>query len=1068
MTLTQQTFLGASIRGFNASIGWNNQASTCTVDLVEDPTNGDNFNPPSIGTAVVFDYEGWQFGGLLQSYEKQYGQQGNPVYTVEIRDPRELLAGVQLILQDYTGSTMGLPNIYNIYGYLESYPDPVTGFGSSQANEAGIPWYLIRNAFYQLQFSLKPIYFQGSYYIFDPFIGLDVLPYYYRIGGDSISALEFVENICEAISADFFVEMIPLENDDTPATSAIKLRLVNRNYALANNTINRFVNQTEGAVAKQAGYELANEVTTRFVVGGKVNNMWFQNNTTQGTPSPYEDSIIPYWGEDAYGNVIVGQGNFYGPTGAEYQFTLDGRPLALMTGKPALIFYRTDLAEMVAARAGQDSWEAFLWFHDGNNRSVHYGKARMLQITDGKLSDELWNALNDFKGGGDIPKLQAMRNIDTSNQIILQGNHAEDARRKAIANVYQYIKKFATDYYGKKFMVTVPFVVGAWVPETTTIRLSMKPVQTGYVPEEYWGNAIYYGYMPYNPERFTDQQNKLYPYAAFAGMSQTGICRYALDRLSQESYILDQYPNQSLGVMRENLFVKASVDENLVFLNKQTLFSPRAVITLDGPIADNIDKTRLAFGGLLQELKYWLLDGGSVSETQADDFLSTFGDWAGNDFAWKPKDASFYIPNMCAIPLESQVLRYGPWYYSNRAGRVEFENDSSLVPWNFGSFTAMNNAGNAKVTSAITSQVIHEKGSVEYPGVPALSLGRALLNGGPTVTDVNVSVGENGVTTSYRMNTWSWQFGRLGKYNVERFTRLSKLGMQMRKSFREFYGYAQPINIAAAGGKDGGDHKDVEPSMLMLSGEMANNGKTGDEKIVKPNVAALTGKRLTKTISNQNYASKAGISMDGLFVPYSTKTSDGGTDMPHFETPTGSEPTIDDYNPFGSDSIATVFPEGDMPITLAQDDVPEVKSIAFRAPMILAGWGYDTEGNRVPEGDNYKTRADQWKVGPLDVRWDDTRKVWSAGPGGSGGGVIIGRTTSNIVYGGAGSVVVYAFDPDKIDTPGVKPFQATSLYVEAYEFVLPQGEVIYSNSYVAMTIVGGVYVIIHVICPCGR
>ena len=71
MALTQETFLGASIRGFNASMGWGNQTSTCTVDLVEDPANGDDFDPPVVGTAVNFDYDQWHFGGLLQSSSAQ-------------------------------------------------------------------------------------------------------------------------------------------------------------------------------------------------------------------------------------------------------------------------------------------------------------------------------------------------------------------------------------------------------------------------------------------------------------------------------------------------------------------------------------------------------------------------------------------------------------------------------------------------------------------------------------------------------------------------------------------------------------------------------------------------------------------------------------------------------------------------------------------------------------------------------------------------------------------------------------------------------------------------------------
>ena len=35
--------------------------------------------------------------------------------------------------------------------------------------------------------------------------------------------------------------------------------------------------------------------------------------------------------------------------------------------------------------------------------------------------------------------------------------------------------------------------------------------------------------------------------------------------------------------------------------------------------------------------------------------------------------------------------------------------------------------------------------------------------------------------------------------------------------------------------------------------------------------------------------------------------------------------------------------------------------------------------------DNHKKRVDQWKAGPVDLRWDDTRKVWVAGGGGGAG-----------------------------------------------------------------------------------
>ena len=1093
MALIQQTFLDASIRGFDGSIGWGTQASTVSVALVDDPENGDSFNPPSIGTAVTFNYDQWQFSGILQGYKRDYGQQGNPVYNVQIQDPRELLSGVQLILQDYTGSTMGVPNIYNIYGYLEA----LRGFGGSQSNDSGLPWYLIRDTFYQLQLT-SPIYFRGAYYILDPFIGLPLLPSYYRVGGDSISALDFIMDICDAISCDFFIDMIPLDNDETPATNVIKVRLVSRNYPLRNDAINDFVEQTDGAVAKSAGYELSNEVTSKFVVGGKVNNLYFQDQayTTPYNETLYDDVIVPFWGYNAWGQLAIGYGDFNGSTGHEYRVTIDGRPLVMAVGAGAqnLMNYTLDLAELHAARAGQESWESFLWFYDKDINSIHYNKATTLGLTTGKLSDEFMKWLGEWKtgrftegrsGGPDLP---SSRVISKKKAELVNANYGNEETRKRINKAFAFINKYATEYYGKKFMVRVPFVAGAWIPETNQLRFSLTPTSTGYVEESYWGIAAYNGYMPYNPDKFTSDDNRIYPYARFSGQSQTSYTRddgvvvstdlrskYGLDKMSLDSYILDQYPNQKLGNMRENLFVKCSIEEKLVFLNPATLFSPRAVVTLSGPVPDSVRNKELYNTALIEEIKTWVKEG-EPEDAEVETWAKKFGGMFGNDSLWKSKDANFNMPDMVAVPLESQTLRYGPWYISNTAGRVDFENDSSLVPWSFGSFTAMNLAGWAKVENALTSQQVHEMGSVEYPGVPTLSLGSALLSSGPTVTDINVTVGQDGVTTTYRMATWVYQFGRLGKYNVERFARLSKVAKEQRKAFRKFYGYKAPLNyFKAEEGKAGVEDVDKkEPkSSDVVGGGMTRRGE-GDDVTVTPSVSTMPTSKLTKTLDDDTYSDKGAVSMDGLYVPFTTNPDGVSSDLPHFETPVddATEPTVDDLNPYGTNTTGMVLPYSDgLPDDIdAVADGDHVNSMAFRTPLILGGWGRDTSNNPVPSGGdgeyitNYKQRADLWKVGPLDVRWDDSRKLWNAS-GGGGGGTEIGTVLTTIGYGGSGSVGLLGYDAS-VDADGVKPFSSQGGTVTAYEHVLAVGDLLYYGTKVVLTQSNGVYVIIGILETC--
>ena len=120
------------------------------------------------------------------------------------------------------------------------------------------------------------------------------------------------------------------------------------------------------------------------------------------------------------------------------------------------------------------------------------------------------------------------------------------------------------------------------------------------------------------------------------------------------------------------------------------------------------------------------------------------------------------------------------------------------------------------------------------------------------------------------------------------------------------------------------------------------------------------------------------------------------------------------------------------------------RPVGLRGPMVLVGWGYDTEGKPVPTAHfdadsrdsdgvpinlpghcvdsagntstgetnqedcetagkrwdgvptrkaakdnfyfNHLKRPDKWKAGPIDLRWDRQRKVWTAAGGGGGGG----------------------------------------------------------------------------------
>jgi hypothetical protein len=66
------------------------------------------------------------FGGILQSYNQSRSPAGNPLYTVNVIDPREILSNTTIILNNYAGSTYGQQNMLNVYGFLEYNPTETT------------------------------------------------------------------------------------------------------------------------------------------------------------------------------------------------------------------------------------------------------------------------------------------------------------------------------------------------------------------------------------------------------------------------------------------------------------------------------------------------------------------------------------------------------------------------------------------------------------------------------------------------------------------------------------------------------------------------------------------------------------------------------------------------------------------------------------------------------------------------------------------------------------------------------------------------------------------------------
>ncbi len=785
-------------------------------------------------------------------------------------------------------------------------------------------------------------------------------PSYYRIDGTSFSILDAVSELCQAATHDYYVELLPVSTEGS-ILKYIKFRTSDRREAPASNQIPSYVDTSgKTIISYSKGKELRNEITQSFVIGGKKNNLYQADRVIK------PDIILPYFGLDSFGNTIIPilQNDGYWAFFANAE-ELQSSMRSFQRNVPSQIY--TTEKELLAALSSFDVWHSYIstinapifqaifdntqvLSDDDRNKAAVNGIKGILDIDAAKagLIKAVANAANTKFNGHDLIKAGAdafVKDTDKNDMTVLK-------------TAYQWVKRIADEYYGKKFQVLVPYVCSKIDAEAVQYIHAEDPAEAGFTevtPVIGLPNNII-------DPTFRTTDNRLRAFTRWGtAVLEDGFNAAKLEHLDPDDVTVRIVPYR--GGQWQIPFVTCDVDPEWVYLDKSNRFSPRAIITLPDRIVfdstrdengDFIAGVAEPFNALMEIIKAARDNAGNdledLTDNQIADIVSEIQKVVGGSITQEAWENRSLMPDAAAIGIQSNVLSYGPWFAtSGTAGGVQVIKQDGLSPWEYGGFFNLWQAGIAIAGESNSSQIVFEQGSVTFAGYSDLAIGAELfstpvaitsLSGslvdagagfqyakiqstpwvgtyGPNITGVTTQVGQQGLQTTYSMRTWTPKFGKFSRPNAER---IKQIGQARIKSSRQVRTLALEslkqrkliANDAALAvqrrlkSREGRLLQTSSPHMV-LAGEIVP-WNTGNYSRPSVSTSSITELNLVVNKEDPEYQKKAVMSLDGLLRPVSVQDAAGT--LPQFATAKlggvqthgsrGTQPPVDKTGAAGS------------------------------------------------------------------------------------------------------------------------------------------------------------------------
>lgn len=1005
-------FLGLTVLDFSATAGWNEQYSSLTVKLVEDTCGGDrkhlnsSFNwvttnfpngDPGfngvVGQSAIFKVADFEFAGIIQSITESKDSSGFPIKNISLISPGVILEGTQVIIDGYAGTVSSLPNVVNLFAFLESqdancpaiggFGSPAGGFGFARRTDRGIPWLLAKpglqvllggtgDALYSPYGGMKWKSGSSGYgliasdlYLLDLSELPDVGSINYRLAGPNATVSEIISTVCRDAGYDYYVDLLPSKGGPGGIiTNIIKIRTISRRNQPALGAIQAFVDSRDDVISNSVGQEMRTENNSAFIVGGQKRQVYSTLD------------IIPFWGFND--NGLVNSGSF---TNDQWEINLDTRALNLSLNFPIGDSITITESTLLAAQGDTDTFRNYV------KNSVPTSDIGLYLSGIGITYPT--QQVAEFGG-------TATSGHPIETKVIGGFAYVDPTvAGRDLETLFNFLNSYASDVYGKKFLVRVPWVCVTTDSDTGEYLWSDLPSTEGgwYESTPLLGMTYPSSYTNF----FADDQGKIQPILQFA--SGSGI---TMEDVNNDDYVTN-------GAYA---WVKADISDSWVIYGGNAY----ALVTLNTPVLIKRDKIQSEMKSVQLGTNYRTsvnpanIGNNIRGSMDTADIVGTVGD-------------PFVLPVAAAIPILSNTQTYGPWLASATAnGTVYFEKDEGLVPWEYGGTAYMNLAATAKITDSVSEMQTSERGSVTIPGYPTVGLGTSIdttissvvsrttntisaqggnfyvtsVSGTETssaqISNINVTVGPQGVTTQVDVSTFTPVFGRFTRGNAER---LKQIGQLRYKSYRQVDAAIKSAMRLSAGAGRGkfkpkasyntaAAHK--SSAMLFLGKKYASN---------KPGVTLPTATQITQF---DDYDQSSMMTMDGMFRPVQKYTglASGLAKEVNPPTPPTAQPNytfrpVPPLNEYTGLPVSIKYldflanPSGDVAQRVATSgqghdiqgvaratksaleassgvfSIPKAESLgngvgytgdyrylAMRGPLVLHGWGYDVAGKPIP------------------------------------------------------------------------------------------------------------------------